>query len=88
MVSSILLAAGKSKHMGKPKQLMPWGQSTMVEQTIDNLMGSAVNEIIVVVGYRAEEVIKTILRMSLKWLSTVKVSVSTLTLWTAIIREK
>jgi len=60
MVSSILLAAGKSKRMGKPKQLMPWGQSTMVEQTIDNLLGSAVNEIIVVLGHRAEEVIKII----------------------------
>ncbi len=60
MVSSILLAAGKSKRMGKPKQLMPWGQSTMVEQTIDNLLGSAVKEVIVVLGHRAEEVIKII----------------------------
>ena len=60
MLSSILLAAGKSKRMGRLKQLMPWRQSTMVEQTIDNLLGSAVDEVIVVVGHRAEEVIKTI----------------------------
>ena len=66
MVSSILLAAGKSKRMGKPKQLMPWGQSTMIEQTIDNLMGSAVNEIIVVLGHRAEEVIKIIATKPIK----------------------
>ena len=32
----------------------------MVEQTIDNLLDSAVNEIIVVLGHRAEEVIKII----------------------------
>jgi molybdenum cofactor cytidylyltransferase len=60
MLSAILLAAGESKRMGEPKQLMPFGQSTIVEQAIDNLLSSAVSEIIVVLGYRAEEVIKTI----------------------------
>ena len=60
MISAILLAAGESKRMGKLKQLMPFGQSTIVEQAIDNLLNSAVDEIIVVLGYRAEEVIETI----------------------------
>ena len=60
MMSSILLAAGESKRMGKPKELMPFGQSSIVEQTIDNLLGSAVNEVIVVIGHRAEEVIRLI----------------------------
>ena len=60
MVSAILLAAGESKRMGKPKQLMPFGQSIIVEQAINNLLNSAVNEIIVVLGYRAEEIVKTI----------------------------
>jgi len=60
MISAILLAAGESKRMGEPKLLMPFGQNTIVEQAIDNLLGSAVDEVIVVVGYRAEEVIKTI----------------------------
>jgi len=60
MVSAILLAAGESKRMGEPKQLMPLGQSTILEQAINNLLNSAVNEIIVVLGHRAEEMIKTI----------------------------
>ena len=60
MISAILLAAGESKRMGKLKQLMPFGQSTIVEQAIDNLLNSAVDETIVVLGYRAEEVIETI----------------------------
>lgn len=59
MLSAILLAAGESKRMGKPKQLTPFGQSTLLEQAINNLMNSAVDEIIVVLGYKAEEVIKT-----------------------------
>ena len=60
MISAILLAAGESKRMGKLKQLMPFGQNTIVEQAIDNLLNSVVDETIVVLGYRAEEVIKTI----------------------------
>ena len=60
MVSSVLLAAGQSKRMGRVKQLMPWGHSTIVEQSIDNLLASVVNEVIVVVGYKAEEVRKAI----------------------------
>jgi molybdenum cofactor cytidylyltransferase len=60
MISAIILAAGESKRMGEPKQLMPFGQSTILEKAIDNLLSSAVNEIIVVLGYKAEEVLKTI----------------------------
>jgi len=60
MLSSILLAAGESKRMGRFKQLMPWGQSTMIEQTLDNLLSSEVDEVIVVVGHKAEEVKKVL----------------------------
>jgi len=60
MISAILLAAGKSKRMGQLKQLMPFGQCTIVEQAIDHLLSSVVDELIVVVGYKAEEVTKTV----------------------------
>jgi len=60
MLSAILLAAGESKRMGKPKQLMPLGQSTLLEQTIDNLLDSSVDETIVVLGHKAEEITRTI----------------------------
>ncbi len=60
MVSAILLAAGEAKRMGKLKQLMPLGSTTMVEQTIDNLLSSGVSEVIVVLGHKAEEVRKRI----------------------------
>ena len=55
MVSAILLAAGESKRMGKPKLLLPFGRSTMLEQTIDNLLSSIVDEVIVVLGHKADE---------------------------------
>ena len=57
-IKCVVLAAGKSKRMGKPKLLLPLGQGTILEQTIDNFLNSKVNEVIVVVGYRAKEVIK------------------------------
>jgi molybdenum cofactor cytidylyltransferase len=60
MISAILLAAGESNRMGQPKQLMPFDQSTIVERTIDNLLNSAVSETIVVLGYRDQDVRKTI----------------------------
>ena len=60
MISAILLAAGEAKRMSQLKQLMPCGQSTIVGQAIDNLLNSAVIETIVVVGHRAEEVMKAI----------------------------
>ncbi|MFC1941305.1 molybdenum cofactor cytidylyltransferase [Chloroflexota bacterium] len=66
MLSAILLAAGEAKRMGKTKQLMPWRQSTMVEQAIDSLLGSAVDEVIVVVGHKAEEVTKVIADKAVK----------------------
>lgn len=46
--------------MGRPKQLLPFGKSTILEQAIDNLLGSQVDEIVVVVGHRAEEIAKVV----------------------------
>lgn len=34
MLSVILLAAGEAKRMGKPKLLMPFGDKTVLEQTL------------------------------------------------------
>jgi molybdenum cofactor cytidylyltransferase len=60
MLSAILLAAGESKRMGKPKQLMPLGKNTLLEQAIDNLLDSSVDETIVVLGHKAREISRTI----------------------------
>ncbi|MDO8715419.1 MAG: nucleotidyltransferase family protein [Dehalococcoidales bacterium] len=60
MISAILLAAGEAKRMGKPKQLMPLGEKSILEHSLDNLLASRVNEIIVVVGCEAEAVAKKV----------------------------
>lgn len=42
--------------MGRPKQLLPWGDGTLLEQTLHNVQASRVARILVVTGYRASEV--------------------------------
>lgn len=58
MISAILLAAGKSKRMGTPKQLLKFGKKTILEEIILNLINSKVDEIILVLGYKVEEIKK------------------------------
>lgn len=55
-ISGILLAAGLSTRMGEPKQLLPFGESTIVETVVDNMLLAKFHEVIVVVGHRAEEI--------------------------------
>ena len=55
-ISGIILAAGLSTRMGEPKQLLPFGGSTIVETVIDNLLASKLSEVVVVVGHQAERI--------------------------------
>jgi len=55
-VSGIILAAGSSSRMGRLKQLMPFGKTTLLGQVVQNACSSALHEIIVVLGYRAEKI--------------------------------
>jgi len=66
VVSAILLAAGEAKRMGKPKLLMPFGDDTVLERTLDNLLGSEVDEVIVVLGARAEKMKKLVASKGVK----------------------
>lgn len=52
--SLILLAAGMARRMGRPKQLLPLGSSTIMGITLDNLAASDINQVIVVTGAWAE----------------------------------
>ncbi len=55
-ISAILLAAGRSRRMGAFKPLLPFGDSTVIECCIGNLRAAGVDEIIVVIAYRAEDI--------------------------------
>lgn len=55
-IPGILLAAGLSTRMGEPKQLLPFGNSTIIETIIDNMLGSKLDEVIVVIGHESGRV--------------------------------
>ena len=42
--------------MGEPKQLLPFGESTIVETVVDSMLGAKFDEVIVVVGHRAPHI--------------------------------
>jgi molybdenum cofactor cytidylyltransferase len=60
MISSIILAAGESRRVGKLKQLLPFGKSTIIETVIDNLLCAKLDEVIVVLGHAAEKITEVI----------------------------
>lgn len=51
----ILLAAGNSSRMGQPKQLLPWGEKTLIEHQLSVLMQLGA-PIIVVLGAYSEQI--------------------------------
>lgn len=65
-VSAIVLAAGMSKRMGSPKQLLRLAGETILEHTLKNVRASGVSEIVLVLGHAAENVEKEISTESVK----------------------
>ncbi|MCI0849764.1 MAG: nucleotidyltransferase family protein [Chloroflexi bacterium] len=55
-VSGVILAAGASSRMGRPKQLLPLGGKPLLQHVIDEALASSLDEVIVVLGHRAEEI--------------------------------
>jgi molybdenum cofactor cytidylyltransferase len=56
VIAAVVLAAGKSERMGRPKMDLPWGETTVVGQVITTLASSGVDEIIVVTGGASDNV--------------------------------
>ncbi len=55
-VSAVLIAAGESSRMSRPKPLLPWRGVLLVEYQIASLIGGGASEVVVVLGHRHEEV--------------------------------
>jgi len=56
MISAILLAAGESRRMGSPKALLHYQGQTFIERICRAFLDAGVDELIVVLGARAEEI--------------------------------
>ncbi len=61
MIWVIILAAGESRRMGKPKLLLRFGEKTIIETVTESVLASGVKNVLVVLGAaqkRIEAVIK------------------------------
>ena len=56
MIAAIILAAGKSERMGRPKALLPFGDSTFLQHLYGILKGSSADQVRVVLGAQAGEI--------------------------------
>lgn len=62
----ILLAAGSSSRMGKPKQLLPWGETTLIEYQVKNILATG-NPVNIILGNRAGKIIPFIKELPVKY---------------------
>ena len=60
MIWAIILAAGESRRMGKSKLLLPFGEKTIIETVIENVIKSKAEKILVVLGSNREKIKKKI----------------------------
>ncbi len=60
MISAIVLAAGKSERMGRPKALLPFRGRTFVENILDAISRSSIGHAVVVVGHHHEEIERSV----------------------------
>lgn len=56
MLTGIVLAAGESSRMGSPKPLLKLGDRTFLEKIVDDLKAAGVDNLLVVLGAKAEEI--------------------------------
>ena len=59
-VAALILAAGGSQRLGRPKQLEPWGGGTLLEHVIRQTTAFPVDEVWVVLGAHFDEIIERI----------------------------
>jgi molybdenum cofactor cytidylyltransferase len=55
-ISAILLAAGQSRRMGRPKLMLPWGNTTVLGQVVATFATVGVEDILVVTGGARDEI--------------------------------
>jgi molybdenum cofactor cytidylyltransferase len=56
MVTGLVLAAGGSKRLGRPKQLLPYGSATLLDHVLDTARSCDLDQLLCVIGGGAETV--------------------------------
>ncbi len=56
--AAVVLAAGGSRRLGRPKQLEPWGETTLLGHVVERTRSFGLDEIWVVLGHDLESVLE------------------------------
>jgi len=59
-VTGLVLAAGGSRRLGSPKQLLPVGTGTLLDATLTMARACAFDELVVALGGSAEDIVDTV----------------------------
>lgn len=65
-LAALILAAGFSSRMGSFKPLLPLGEVTVIERAVGNFLAAGLQDIRVVVGHRADEIISVLKDMEVQ----------------------
>ena len=66
-IAGLILAAGGSRRMGEPKQLLPWANTTLLEHTIGTARLAGISKLFIVLGGDSEAIQKKIGKEGLTW---------------------
>ena len=59
-ITGLILAAGSSTRFGQVKQLLAFRETTLLGQVVENALRSSLDEVVVVLGHRADEIQKAV----------------------------
>jgi len=62
--AGLLLAAGRSSRLGSPKQLLPFGRSTLLGHLLRQALNSDLDRVVLILGYQAQRIKDSLGRQS------------------------
>jgi molybdenum cofactor cytidylyltransferase len=59
-VTAVILAAGRSRRMGQPKMVLPWGEVTIIQHIVERILDSGIEDVLVVSGGAHQEITRAL----------------------------